>query len=75
MSGCRGNCNQVRRACTCPARMPAVPVHVVDRAYQAQPSPRVARWLDEHPRLGTAALLVGVLALFVLGAWLDGGAP
>lgn len=71
MSPCNGNCNQ-GRACTCSVRMPAVPVHAVDRAYQTLPFPRVARWLDEHPRLGTAALLVGVLALFVLGAWLDG---
>ena len=74
MSPCNGNCNQ-GRACNCSVRMPAVPVHVVDRAYDDQPSPRVARWLDENPRLGTAALVMALLALFVLVAWPDGGAP
>lgn len=72
MAVCIGNCNQGRRPCTCSARVPAVPVHVVDRGYQALPFPRVARWLDENPRLGTALLVLAMLALFVLGAWLDG---
>ena len=70
--GCTCDCNQGRRPCTCGERMPDVPMHIVDRAYQAQPSPLVERWLDEHPRLGTAVVLGGVLALFLLGAWLDG---
>lgn len=73
--GCGGDCDQGRRPCACRARVPMAPVEIVDLSYQAGPFPRVARWLDDHPRTSTALAALGLLALFVIGAWLDGAAP
>jgi hypothetical protein len=54
--------------------MPTLDIPIVERAYEAGPFPRVARWVDEHQALASVLMVLAVFGLFVLGAWLDGGA-
>lgn len=72
MTGCGGECSQGRRACKCRAGLPPVTVHAVEWAYQSQPFPRVARWVDAHPNLTTALLVLAMVGVFLVSAWLDG---
>jgi hypothetical protein len=71
-NGCTGSCDQGRRDCDCGLGLPSLDTYVVDRAYQNEPFPRVAQWVDEHSVLAAVLMVVAVFALFVLGAWLDG---
>lgn len=71
-NGCTGNCDQGRRDCDCDLRMPTLDIPIVERAYEAGPFPRIARWVDEHQALASVLMVLGVFLLFVLGAWLDG---
>jgi hypothetical protein len=54
--------------------MPTLDIPVVERSYQTGPFPRIARWVDEHQALASVLMVLGMFLLFVLGAWLDGGA-
>jgi hypothetical protein len=52
--------------------MPTLDIPIVERAYEAGPFPRVARWVDENQALASVLMVLAgwVVALFV--GWLDG---
>jgi hypothetical protein len=57
---CSGYCQQGRIPCACDP-------------YQDEPSPRLVRWLDEHPMLAPVLMVAFLLLTLVIGGLLDGG--
>lgn len=57
---CSGYCQQGRIPCACDP-------------YANEPSPRLARWIDEHPTLAPVLMVGFLLLTLVIGGLLDGG--
>ena len=57
---CSGPCAQGRLPCACDP-------------YRDEPSPRLVKWLDDHPVLAPVLMVGFLLLTLVVGGLLDGG--